>query len=284
MSTAPSALRNRRLCRRPCTWDIGRPRVHPASSSGSPALRLSGSLALWLSGPPVVQFSGPVVLPPNPSGPVLELQRQLDWTTKKDDKKNTGRPSPRTYSRYPRVRTNTMGFWLGTVFFAALEVLGMFLVKSLIGTRQGRRHELLGQLLVATSVICCWLLWVIVYMGQMKVCLRYGCLSPAGNPASLRPLPQSTHHLDVILTISPDATTLKITDSRSSIPSCRRNRSSNPRTFTSLCCKNHPFSSSKNIKERNESIRPPSTWQASSASPRPPGGRRGWWRTGTGSP
>lgn len=127
-----------------------------------------------------------------------------------------------------------MGFWLGTVFFAALEVLGMFLVKSLIGTRQGRRHELLGQLLVATSVICCWLLWVIVYMGQMKVCLRYGCLSPAGNPASLRPLPQSAHHLDVILTISPDATTLKITDSRSSIPSCRRDRSSNPCTFTSL--------------------------------------------------
>jgi hypothetical protein len=144
-----------------------------------------------------------------------------------------------------------MGFWLGTVFFAALEVLGMFLVKSLIGTRQGRRHELLGQLLVATSVICCWLLWVIVYMGQMKVCLRYGCLSPAGNPASprlapprclrapttsTRPLPQSTHHLDVILTISPDATTLKITDSRSSIPSCRRDRSSNPCTFTSHHC------------------------------------------------
>ena len=65
-----------------------------------------------------------------------------------------------------------MGFWLGTVFFVALELLGMFLVKSLIGTRQGRRHELLGQLLVATSVICCWLMWVIVYMGQMKVCLR----------------------------------------------------------------------------------------------------------------
>ncbi len=278
MSTAPSALRNRRLCRRPCTWDIGRPRVHPASSSGSPALRLSGSLALWPSGCPVLRPCRP---PPKSFGPRPRASAAVGFW---DDKKNTGRPSPRTYSRYPRVRTNTMGFWLGTVFFAALEVLGMFLVKSLIGTRQGRRHELLGQLLVATSVICCWLLWVIVYMGQMKVCLRYGCLSPAGNPASLRPLPQSTHHLDVILTISPDATTLKITDSRSSIPSCRRDRSSNPCTFTSLCCKNHPFSSSKNIKERNESIRPPSTWQASSASPRPPGGRRGWWRTGTGSP
>ena len=240
-----------------------------------PALRLSGYLALRLSSSPALSSSPQILRAPSSS---------FSWQLELDDKKNTGRPSPRTYSRYPRVRTNTMGFWLGTVFFAALEVLGMFLVKSLIGTRQGRRHELLGQLLVATSVICCWLLWVIVYMGQMKVCLRYGCLSPAGNPASLRPLPQSAHHLDVILTISPDATTLKITDSRSSIPSCRRDRSSNPCTFTSLCCKNHPFSSSKNIKERNESIRPPSTWQASSASPRPPGGRRGWWRTGTGSP
>lgn len=62
-----------------------------------------------------------------------------------------------------------MGFWLGTLIFLALEVAGFFGVKSIVGTRRGRRHELLGQVLVATSVICCWLMWVIVYMGQMKV-------------------------------------------------------------------------------------------------------------------
>jgi len=180
VSTAPSALRNRRLCRRPCTLVVLVSILLLPS-----ALRPSGPLALWLSGSLALRLSSSPALSPSPQilrAPSSSFSWQLDW----DDKKNTGRPSPRTYSRYPRVRTNTMGFWLGTVFFAALEVLGMFLVKSLIGTRQGRRHELLGQLLVATSVICCWLLWVIVYMGQMKVCLRYGCLSPAGNPASLR--------------------------------------------------------------------------------------------------
>jgi hypothetical protein len=110
-----------------------------------------------------------------------------------------------------------MGFWLGTVFFVALELLGMFLVKSLIGTRQGRRHELLGQLLVATSVICCWLLWVIVYMGQMKVCIRYGCLT--ASPPSLA---ASNHHGLSIHTNSPHTIRLIITDSRWSTPSCRR--------------------------------------------------------------
>ena len=76
-----------------------------------------------------------------------------------------------TFIEYISYRTipETMGFWLGTLFFVVLELVGMFLVKTLIGTRRGRRHELLGQVLVATSVICCWLMWAIVYVGQMKV-------------------------------------------------------------------------------------------------------------------
>ena len=62
-----------------------------------------------------------------------------------------------------------MGFWLGTLIFIAFELIGWFFVKTVVGTRRGRRHELLGQVLVAASVVCCWLIWVIVYMGQMKV-------------------------------------------------------------------------------------------------------------------
>jgi hypothetical protein len=73
----------------------------------------------------------------------------------------------RAYSD-PAEKAPRMGFWLGTLVFVILELIGYLAVKASIGARRGRPHELLGQVLLATTVVCCWLMWVIVYLGQMK--------------------------------------------------------------------------------------------------------------------
>lgn len=96
-----------------------------------------------------------------------------------------------------------MGFWLGTLIFAVIEVVGFFTVEAVLGKqyrqddrRYGKikntRYDMnnvdgqlmlvalgiesrlylsgasrLAQTLVATTVICCWLMWTLVYIGQM---------------------------------------------------------------------------------------------------------------------
>lgn len=68
-----------------------------------------------------------------------------------------------------------MGFWLGTLIFAVLEVVGFLTVEAVLGKqyrqedrRYGKiKNTRLAQTLVATTVICCWLMWTLVYIGQM---------------------------------------------------------------------------------------------------------------------
>lgn len=56
-----------------------------------------------------------------------------------------------------------MGFWLGTLAFAAVEIALYGTIA--IGTNREKRG--LNQLLAATAVVCCWLLWSIVYLGAV---------------------------------------------------------------------------------------------------------------------
>ncbi|KAI8104101.1 hypothetical protein M9434_002367 [Picochlorum sp. BPE23] len=69
-----------------------------------------------------------------------------------------------------------MGFWLGSLIFACLEVVGFLGVEGILGKQYRRerldnrfnnKNTLLPQLLVGTAVFCCWMMWAIVYIGQM---------------------------------------------------------------------------------------------------------------------
>lgn len=56
-------------------------------------------------------------------------------------------------------------FFLGTLFFALCELCGFAYVKQ-------RGNNTLNQVLVATSVICCWSMWAIIYIAQMHPLVR----------------------------------------------------------------------------------------------------------------
>ncbi|EFN50581.1 hypothetical protein CHLNCDRAFT_135458 [Chlorella variabilis] len=57
-----------------------------------------------------------------------------------------------------------MGFWLGTLIFLIFEALGFGVVQF-----SGKPHstKLLHHTLVGSTVICCWMMWGIVYLSQM---------------------------------------------------------------------------------------------------------------------
>lgn len=61
-----------------------------------------------------------------------------------------------------------MGFWLGTLGFAAVEI-ALYGGIALTGNREKRG---INQLLAATAVTCCWLLWAIVYLGAVYPLVR----------------------------------------------------------------------------------------------------------------
>ncbi|KAL6784535.1 hypothetical protein ACKKBG_A02185 [Auxenochlorella protothecoides x Auxenochlorella symbiontica] len=62
-----------------------------------------------------------------------------------------------------------MGFWLGTLIFALLELLGFGIVQA-SGARHG--NKLLKHTLVGTTVACCWMMWGIVYIAQLHPLMR----------------------------------------------------------------------------------------------------------------
>jgi len=55
-----------------------------------------------------------------------------------------------------------MGFWLGTLIFLAIEIA---VYGGVAATTKDREQKPLRQLLGATAIVCCWLLWAIVYLG-----------------------------------------------------------------------------------------------------------------------
>ncbi|PRW39219.1 V-type proton ATPase subunit e1 [Chlorella sorokiniana] len=62
-----------------------------------------------------------------------------------------------------------MGFWLGTVVFLVLEALGFSAVQF---SSRPQSTKLLNHTLVASTIICCWLMWSIVYLAQMHPLIR----------------------------------------------------------------------------------------------------------------
>lgn len=69
-----------------------------------------------------------------------------------------------------------MGLWLGTLAFLLLEVFGYIGVEVILGKKyaQGvpgergvkKRNTKLAQLLTGATVVCCWMMWVLVYIAQ----------------------------------------------------------------------------------------------------------------------
>ncbi|KAL4427346.1 hypothetical protein ABPG77_003255 [Micractinium sp. CCAP 211/92] len=62
-----------------------------------------------------------------------------------------------------------MGFWLGTLVFLIFEALGFGVVHF---SGKPRSAKLLNHTLVATTVVCCWLMWGIVYLAQKYPLVR----------------------------------------------------------------------------------------------------------------
>lgn len=56
-----------------------------------------------------------------------------------------------------------MGFWFGSLVFLLLEAVG-FVVIRFTG-KQG--NTMLQQTLWATTIICCWLMWGVIYIAQL---------------------------------------------------------------------------------------------------------------------
>ncbi|KAL0037291.1 hypothetical protein WJX79_011090 [Trebouxia sp. C0005] len=54
------------------------------------------------------------------------------------------------------------GLLAGSAFFIALEILFWFGIQFFCKGGKGLTHTL-----YATAVVCCWMLWAIVYMAQM---------------------------------------------------------------------------------------------------------------------
>eukprot|EP00884_Botryococcus_braunii_P013917 jgi/Botrbrau1/22526/Bobra.114_2s0050.1 len=61
-----------------------------------------------------------------------------------------------------------MGFWQITLLFLLLEVV-LAGIMWLLGKKSENQ---LNQLLVATSVVCCWLMWAIIYIAQLHPLVR----------------------------------------------------------------------------------------------------------------
>jgi V-type H+-transporting ATPase subunit e len=64
-----------------------------------------------------------------------------------------------------------MGLILGTVAFGAIEV-ALFGGIAVTSQRDPKPRRALKQLLAGTTVICCWMLWAIVYMAGMHPLVR----------------------------------------------------------------------------------------------------------------
>ncbi|XP_060975039.1 V-type proton ATPase subunit e1 [Cannabis sativa] len=59
-----------------------------------------------------------------------------------------------------------MGFLITTLIFAVVGVIASLLVR--ICCNRTPSTNLLHLTLVVTAVVCCWMMWAIVYLAQMK--------------------------------------------------------------------------------------------------------------------
>ncbi|KAG2609123.1 V-type proton ATPase subunit e1-like [Panicum virgatum] len=59
-----------------------------------------------------------------------------------------------------------MGFWVSTVIFLLAGVVAYLF--TLLCCNRGPSTNLFHLTLVTTAVICCWMMYAIVYLAQMK--------------------------------------------------------------------------------------------------------------------
>ncbi|KAG6592066.1 V-type proton ATPase subunit e1-like [Cucurbita pepo subsp. pepo] len=59
-----------------------------------------------------------------------------------------------------------MGFLVTSLIFAVIGVIACFC--SLICCNRGASTNLFHLTLITTATICCWMMWAIVYLAQMK--------------------------------------------------------------------------------------------------------------------
>ncbi|XP_022139466.1 V-type proton ATPase subunit e1 [Momordica charantia] len=59
-----------------------------------------------------------------------------------------------------------MGFLVTTLIFAVIGVIACFCIT--ICCRRGASTNLFHLTLIITATICCWMMWAIVYLAQMK--------------------------------------------------------------------------------------------------------------------
>ncbi|CAN6462711.1 unnamed protein product [Victoria cruziana] len=59
-----------------------------------------------------------------------------------------------------------MGFWFTTLMFVTVGVLASLLVR--ICCNRGPSTNLFHLTLVITTTVCCWMMWAIVYLAQLK--------------------------------------------------------------------------------------------------------------------
>ncbi|KAJ0968382.1 hypothetical protein J5N97_025326 [Dioscorea zingiberensis] len=59
-----------------------------------------------------------------------------------------------------------MGFLVTTLIFVLTGVLASLLVRLCVN--RGASTNLFHLTLVITATVCCWLMWAIVYLAQMK--------------------------------------------------------------------------------------------------------------------
>ncbi|CAA0814002.1 V-type proton ATPase subunit e1 [Striga hermonthica] len=59
-----------------------------------------------------------------------------------------------------------MGFLVTTLIFVVVGVIAS--LSARICCNRGPSANLLHQTLVITATVCCWMMWAIVYLSQMK--------------------------------------------------------------------------------------------------------------------
>ncbi|KAF4368486.1 hypothetical protein CsatB_027519 [Cannabis sativa] len=61
-----------------------------------------------------------------------------------------------------------MGFVITTLIFAVVGIIASLLVQLCFSRNTSSSTSLLHLTLVVTAVVCCWMMWAIVYLAQMK--------------------------------------------------------------------------------------------------------------------
>ncbi|XP_074583054.1 V-type proton ATPase subunit e1-like [Curcuma longa] len=59
-----------------------------------------------------------------------------------------------------------MGFWMTTVVFFLVGLVASFSVR--VCCNRGPSTNLFHLTLIITATVCCWMMWAIVYLAQLK--------------------------------------------------------------------------------------------------------------------